>query len=88
LAGLPEPVLIGWLHVLRSSTFDLTPSTQSWSHAVREQIHNYRARLIGARVCCSPAELEAKVFDLYRRLCARDSSAMPTWPWGDSSSKG
>ncbi|WP_377155540.1 hypothetical protein ACFJIX_26225 [Roseateles sp. UC29_93] len=72
LAGVPEPVLIGWLHVLRSSTFDLTPSTQSWSHAVREQIHNYRARLIGARICCSPAELEAKVFDLYRRLCARD----------------
>jgi c-di-GMP-related signal transduction protein len=73
LAALPEPVLTGWLHVLRSSTFDLTPSTQSWSHAVREQIHNYRARLIGARVCCSPAELEAKVFDLYRRLCARDA---------------
>lgn len=77
VADLPEPVLVGWLHVLRSSTFDLTPSSQSWSHAVREQIHNYRARLIGARVCCSPAELEAKVFDLYRRLCGRDSPAAP-----------
>ncbi|RZI56658.1 MAG: EAL domain-containing protein [Rubrivivax sp.] len=88
LAGLPEPVLTGWLHVLRSSTFDLTPSTQSWSHAVREQIHNYRARLIGARVCCSPAELEAKVFDLYRRLCTREPAAPTHWPLGDPSGKG
>ncbi|MDH0865902.1 hypothetical protein [Mitsuaria sp. GD03876] len=69
LAALPEAVLTGWLHVLRTSTFDLTPASQSWSQAVREQIHNYRARLIGARICASPAELEAKVFDLYRRLC-------------------
>ncbi|WP_431266344.1 hypothetical protein ACQ859_14380 [Roseateles chitinivorans] len=84
LAGLPEPVLIGWLHVLRSSTFDLTPGNQSWSHAVREQIHNYRARLIMARACCSPEELEAKIFDLYRRLCGRDSSAMPARPAGSS----
>ncbi len=73
VAALPEPVLIGWLHVLRSSTFDLGPNSQSWSHAVREQIYNYRARLVGARVCDSPAELEAKVFDLYRRLCSRDA---------------
>ncbi|WP_082938520.1 EAL domain-containing protein [Mitsuaria sp. 7] len=88
LAGLPEPVLIGWLHVLRSSTFDLTPSTQSWSHAVREQIHNYRARLIGARVCCTPAELEAKVFDLYRRLCSREPAAPAPWSPTDPSGKG
>ena len=79
LAGLPEPVLMGWLHVLRGSTFDLTPSTQSWSHAVREQIHNYRARLIGARACASPAELEAKVFDLYRRLCSREPAGPASW---------
>ncbi len=80
VAALPEPVLIGWLHVLRSSTFDLTPSTQSWSHAVREQIHNYRARLIGARVCCSPADLEARVFELYRRLCGQDLPVGQRWP--------
>lgn len=84
LAMLPEPVLAGWLHVLRTCTFDLTPSTQSWSHAVREQIYNYRARLIGARLCASPVELEAKVFDLYRRLCAREpvKSTAPLLPEG------
>ncbi len=71
LAGVPEPVLIGWLHVLRSSTFDLTPSTELVARGSRAD-PNYRARLIGARICCSPAELEAKVFDLYRRsLCPR-----------------
>jgi c-di-GMP-related signal transduction protein len=75
LADLPELVLIGWLQVLRTSTFDLSPHTRSWSQAVREQIHNYRARLIGARACSSPAELEAKVFDLYRRLCSREPVA-------------
>ncbi|OWQ92978.1 hypothetical protein CDN99_00240 [Roseateles aquatilis] len=75
-AGFPHDVLLGWLHVLRSSTFDLTPSGHSWSHAVREQIHNYRARLIGARACGSPLELEAKIFDLYRRLCSRDSGGV------------
>ncbi|MBB3280819.1 MULTISPECIES: EAL domain-containing protein [unclassified Roseateles] len=80
LADLPEQVLIGWLHVLRTSTFDLSPHTRSWSQAVREQIHNYRARLIGARACSSPAELEAKVFDLYRRLCSRESIPPPTRP--------
>ena len=80
LVVLPEQVLIGWLHVLRTSTFDLSPHTRSWSQAVREQIHNYRARLIGARACSSPAELEAKVFDLYRRLCSRESIPPPTRP--------
>ena len=80
LADLPEQVLIGWLHVLRTSTFDLSPHTRSWSQAVREQIHNYRARLIGARACGSPAELEAKVFDLYRRLCSREPIPPPTRP--------
>lgn len=77
IAGLPEPILVGWLHVLRTSTFDLTPSSQSWSHAVREQIQNYRARLIGARICASPAELEAKVFELYRRLCTHEPAVAP-----------
>ncbi len=84
VASLPERVLIGWLHVLRTSTFDMMPNCQSWSQAVREQIYNYRARLIGARVCSSPAELEAKVFNLYRRLCSREprgaTPAMPTVP--------
>jgi hypothetical protein len=72
LAGFPIDVLVGWLHILRACTFDLTPSGQTWSVAVREQIYNYRARLIVARACGSPAELEAKVFDLYRRLCSRE----------------
>lgn len=82
LGGLPEDVLIGWLHVLRTSTFDLSPRGHSWSQAVREQIYNYRARLIGARVCGSPAELEAKIFDLYRRLCSREQGAPLPGPLG------
>ena len=72
LGRFPIDVLVGWLHILRISTFDLNSGGQSWSVAVREQIYNYRARLIVARSCASPAELEAKVFDLYRRLCSRE----------------
>ena len=72
LLRFPIDVLVGWLHILRITTFDLSSGGQSWSVAVREQIYNYRARLIVARTCGSPGELEAKVFDLYRRLCSRE----------------
>lgn len=73
LGALPYPVLAGWVHILRHSAFDPQESGRAWSVSVREQMYNFRARLIGARMCRTPQELEARVFALYRRLCAPET---------------
>ncbi len=86
LAGLPYRVLAGWLRILRHSSFDPQESGRAWSASVREQMYNFRARLIGARVCRTPQELEARVFGLYRRLCSPETwMVMP--PEGDGSTE-
>lgn len=73
LEALPYRVLSGWMRILRHSSFDPHESGRAWSASVREQMYNFRARLIGARACRSPQELEARVFGLYRRLCSREA---------------
>jgi len=73
LEALPYRVLAGWLRILRGSSLDPHERGRAWSSSVREQMYNFRARLIGARACRTPMELEARVFDLYRRLCSRES---------------
>lgn len=78
LEGLPYDVLMGWIEILRHCTAAASPTSElashgrSWSLEVREQIYNYRARLIGARLCRTPLEVEQRVFELYRRLCSRE----------------
>jgi hypothetical protein len=73
LESLPYRVMAGWFRILRGSSFDPHERGRAWSSSVREQMYNFRARLIGARACRSPMELEARVFALYRRLCSRES---------------
>lgn len=72
LEAVPYRVLSGWMRILRHSSFDPHESGRAWSVSVREQMYNFRARLLGARACGSPQELEARVFGLYRRLCSRE----------------
>ncbi|SEK21403.1 hypothetical protein SAMN05216359_10137 [Roseateles sp. YR242] len=73
MEAIPYRVLAGWFRILRGSSFDPHERGRIWSTSVREQMYNFRARLIGARACRTPMELEARVFDLYRRLCSRES---------------
>lgn len=81
LASLPYSVVDGWFRILRSSSFETPERGRNWSASVREQMYNYRARLIGARLCKTPEELETRVFDLYRRICSRDGLiALPHLP--------
>lgn len=72
LNGLPYDILAGWCQVLLRSAVEAQDNDRDWSVAVREQMYNFRSRLIGARACRSPAELEARVFELYRRICSRE----------------
>lgn len=72
LNTIPYDILMGWIQVLLRSAIDREEPDREWSVAVREQMYNFRSRLIGARACRTPAELEARVFELYRRICSRE----------------